>query len=188
MATSGSGRRRARRRWSALRRPQPREQQGLSQFARTTSRCYRRNMRITTTAVLCATAFTAVSPNLGRAQQPAPTIASRTAGFERRDGFIAMHVDPKSGKLLLELPRDSTRALLLVSQATGFGSNPIGIDRGASADEQVVRFERDGDRVLVVFENWRYRSSAATNADHRRTIAEAFPSSTIASMPILADE
>ena len=37
----------------------------------------------------------------------------------------------------------STRALLLVSQATGFGSNPIGIDRGASADDQAVRFERE---------------------------------------------
>jgi hypothetical protein len=122
------------------------------------------------------------------AQQPAATIASRTAGYEKRDGFIPMFVDAKSGKLLLELPGDSTRALLLIAQGTGFGSNPIGIDRGASADEHVVRFDREGDRVLVVFENWRYRTSALSNADHRRSVAEAFPPSIVASLPIQADE
>jgi hypothetical protein len=119
---------------------------------------------------------------------PAASIASKTTGFERRDGFLPLYVDTRSGKLLLELPRDSTRALLLISQATGLGSNPIGIDRGASADDQVVRFDREGDRVLVVFENWRYRSSAATNADHQRSVAEAFPASTVAAMPLLAEE
>jgi len=123
------------------------------------------------------------------AAQGAPnTIAGRTAGFERRDGFIPMWVDARSGKLYLELPRDSTRALLMVAQATGFGSNPIGIDRGASAGSDLVRFDREGDRVLVVFENWRYRSSATANRDHQRTIAEGFPSSTIASIPLLAEE
>lgn len=98
-----------------------------------------------------------------------------------------MYVDAKSGKLLLELPGDTTRALLLISQATGFGSNPVGIDRGASDNDHVVRFERDGDRVLVVFENWRYRTSAA-NADHQRSIAEAFPPSIVAALPIQAEE
>jgi hypothetical protein len=124
------------------------------------------------------------------AMQPAgpTTIASKTTGFERRDGFLPAYVDARSGKLLLELPRDSVRALLLISQATGLGSNPIGIDRGASADDQVVRFEREGERVVVVLENWRYRSSAAANAAHQRSIAEAFPASAIAAMPIMAEE
>lgn len=145
-------------------------------------------MRITNATRLCAALAFASAIAPATAQQTPTTIASRTAGFERRDGFIPVFVDAKSGKLLLELPGDSTRALLLVSQGTGFGSNPIGIDRGASADEQVVRFDRDGDRVLVVLENWRYRSSAMTNADHRRSVAEAFPTSTVASLPIQAEE
>ena len=122
------------------------------------------------------------------AGQVASSIASKTTGFERREGFIPVYVDARSGKLLLELPRDSARALLLISQATGLGSNPIGIDRGASADDHLVRFEREGDRVQVVLENWRYRSTATENADHQRTIREAFPSSTIAAMPLLAEE
>ena len=128
-----------------------------------------------------------LAPAVAAAQAPA-TIASKTTGFERRDGFIPVWVDARTGKLLLELPRDSTRALLLIAQATGLGSNPIGIDRGASADDHLVRFEREGDRVQAVLENWRYRTSALTNADHRRTVAEAFPVSTIAAMPLLAEE
>jgi hypothetical protein len=119
---------------------------------------------------------------------PATSIAAKATGFERREGFIPAYVDAKSGKLLLELPRDSVRALLLVSQATGLGSNPIGIDRGASDATHVVRFEREGDRVLAVLENWRYRSSDLRNAAHQRSVLEAFPSSTIAVLPVLAEE
>ena len=147
-------------------------------------------MTISTTTRLVLTAFAGISltATLAAAQTPANSIASKTTGFERRDGFLPLFLDEKSGKLLILLPGDSTRALLLVSQATGFGSNPIGIDRGASEDAQVVRFVREGDRVLVVFENMRYRSSDAANAAHQRTIAEAFPASTVAALPILADE
>jgi hypothetical protein len=119
------------------------------------------------------------------AQQPA-TIAARTAGLQRHDGFIPFYLNDRTGALWLEIPRDSTRALMLVTLATGLGSNPIGLDRGSGGEEQVTRFERSADRVLVIFENWHYRSSGG--ADNRRTVAEAFPPSTIAALPIVAEE
>lgn len=75
----------------------------------------------------------------------------------------------------------------MITQATGLGSNPIGIDRGSSGSTNVARFDRDGERVLVVLENWAYRSTSG-NADHARTVAEAFPSSTVAGVPLLAEE
>lgn len=125
-------------------------------------------------------AGTAPSPS---AQSP---IESKTAGFEKKDGFIPIYLDSKSGKIYLEIPRDSMRALMFVSLATGLGSNPIGLDRGAGFDNYVARFDRNGDRVLVVFENWNYRSSAANNPAHVRTIAESFPPSTPGSLPIIA--
>src|SRR5262245_46456862 len=122
------------------------------------------------------------------AQATPGAIAGKTTGMERREGYLTMYLDARSGKLLLELPRDSTRALLLISQATGLGSNPVGIDRGASDASHVVRFDRDGDHVLAVFENWGYRSSASRNAAHQRSVAEAFPPSTVASLPLVAEE
>ncbi|MFL5594924.1 MAG: zinc-dependent metalloprotease [Gemmatimonadaceae bacterium] len=108
--------------------------------------------------------------------------------MERRDGFIPLYLDPKQGKIFLEIPRDSMRALMFVSLATGLGSNPIGLDRGASGDSYVARFDRNGDRVLVVFENWNYRTSAIDNPAHSRTVLEAFPASTPAALPIIAQE
>ena len=107
--------------------------------------------------------------------------------MDRRDGFLPIYLDPHQGRILLELPHDSTRALLMITQATGLGSNPIGIDRGASGDTYVARFDRDGDRVLLVLENWAYRSSSGS-ADHVRSVTEAFPPSTVAALPLLADE
>jgi hypothetical protein len=108
--------------------------------------------------------------------------------LEKRDGFLPMYLDVRQGRLLFELPRDAFRSLLFITQATGLGSNPIGIDRGTSVDNQVVRFDRNGTRVLVVLENLTYRSSATGNPAHLRTIGEAFPASTIGSLPILAEE
>jgi len=136
----------------------------------------------------CAAATPRVNAPPAPAGDPsvAPTIAAATAGLEKRDGFIPLYLDAKQGKLLLELPRDSMRALLFVAEATGLGSNPVGLDRGADGASHVVRFDRDGERVLVVFENWNYRSSARDNPAHVRTVAESFPPSTVASVPLVA--
>src|SRR5256885_12064615 len=118
---------------------------------------------------------------------PSTTLAARTAGFERRDGFVPLYLDGRQGRLYAELPRETMRALFWVSLASGFGSNPVGLDRGASGDDQVVRFDRAGDRVLMVFENTRFRTSL-DNAAHRRSVDESFPASTVASLPVLAEE
>ena len=107
--------------------------------------------------------------------------------MEKRDGFIPMYIDNKAGKLLLELPRDTMTVLMFYGLATGLGSNPIGLDRGANGDNFIARFERNGERVLVVFENWNYRTSADDPA-HARTIAESFPPSTSGSLPLVAAE
>ena len=54
--------------------------------------------------------------------------------MERRDGFIPLYLDAGKGKIFLEIPRDSTRALMFVTLATGLGSNPIGLERGGSGN------------------------------------------------------
>jgi hypothetical protein len=143
---------------------------------------------LTSAASAASPALTAAQANQPGGQPPATSIAAKTAGFEKRDGFVPIYLDPRQGKILLEIPRDSLRALLLVSQATGLGSNPIGIDRGSDGEARVVRFDRDGERVLVVFENWGYRSSDSADAAHQRTVQEAFPPSTVAALPLVAQE
>lgn len=140
-------------------------------------------------SVLVASALFISSPAL--AQQAAAPVASgiagKTAGMEKRDGFIPIYLDNKQGKILLEIPRDSLRTLMFMTMATGLGSNPIGIDRGANGPENIARFDRNGDKVLVVFENWSYRTSL-NNPANARTIAESFPPSTVAALPLVAEE
>ena len=140
-----------------------------------------------TSLVRCA-AIAFLLPSLAHAQSPAPTsIAARTAGFERRDGFMPLYLDTKQGRLYAELPRGTNRALFWTSLASGFGSNPVGLDRGASGANEVVRFDRDGDKVLMVFENTAFRTSL-DNPAHRRSVEESFPPSTIAALPVVAEE
>lgn len=155
---------------------------------------HRRNEILLVATVFAATACaSAPSPPATAsatrpAAAPAPQIRTSTAGMERRDGFIPLYLDPKQGKIYLEISRDSMRALMFVTLATGLGSNPIGLDRGGGGDSYVARFDRSGDHVLVVFENWEYRTSAVDNAPHARTILESFPPSTPAALPLIAEE
>ncbi len=91
------------------------------------------------------------------AAQPARSIASQTAGMERHDGFIPFYYDEHTGKLLLEVQRLGQDFLYLPTLATGLGSNELGLDRGTTGDEAIVRFERFGPRVLLIRQNTRYR-------------------------------
>ena len=88
--------------------------------------------------------------------------------------------------MYLEIPRDSLRLLHFVNQATGLGSNPVGVDRGGGQMDNLARFERLADRVLLVYENTKYRSSGAS--DHARTVRESFPPSVVAALPLVAEE
>lgn len=136
----------------------------------------------------CASSSQSASTSPSPAAASPSTIAAKTAGLEKKDGFIPIYLDNKTGKIMLEIPRDSMRVLMFTGLATGLGSNPIGLDRGAGYDNYLARFDRNGDRMLVVFENWNYRSSATDNVAHVRTIAESFPPSTPGSLPIVAQE
>ena len=121
------------------------------------------------------------------ARQVGTDIAAATRTLEKRDGFLPVYLDGEQGRILLELPRDSMRVLAFFMLATGLGSNPVGLDRGADGPSQVARFERHGPRVHVVFENWSYRTSLG-DGDHARTVSESFPQSTVAALPLLAAE
>lgn len=99
--------------------------------------------------------------------------------------FIGVRVDADRNKVLLELsPERLNRDLLHQSVlATGFGANALGLDRGQTGGSAVVRFERQGKRVLLVRQNWSVRAQGA-DAAGQRAAAEAYPTSVIASFPI----
>ena len=143
-------------------------------------------------AFVCAVAlgvFTAVA--VGAAAQPPDSakraekigsIADRTAGMKKMDGFFPLYWDEAEGRLWLEVPRLDTEVIHYTGFGTGLGSNDIGIDRGALSGSRIVKFERVGPRLLMVQPNYAYRGSSG-NAAELRGIREAFARSVLWAFP-----
>lgn len=124
-------------------------------------------------AMLCASLAPAA-----RAQQPLPSIAEKTRGMEKKDGFLPLYWDAAAGKLWMEIPRMGQEMIYLVSLPAGMGSNDVGLDRGQLGDTRLVRFERTGPRVLMVQPNQGFRAVTA-NPDERRDVEDSFAQSVL---------
>jgi len=126
-----------------------------------------------------------------RAQQPpaAPgtSIAQRTTGLERHDGFVPFYVDAARNRVLIETPKLNEDLLYFVQVAKGLGNVDLGIDRGAGGASKVIYFERQGNRIAIVERNLRFRATSG-NAALQDGIEQSFASSVLASLPIEADE
>ena len=97
------------------------------------------------------------------------------------DGYIPVVWDTARGKLLLQVPAFDTDVLYYVSAATGGGSVELPFDRGIM-ETAVIRFQRAGNRVLVVETNTTYRATG--NAATAAGVADSFPTSVLASLPV----
>ncbi|HEX8088202.1 MAG TPA: hypothetical protein VF762_05080, partial [Blastocatellia bacterium] len=74
------------------------------------------------------------------------TIAAKTSGLQKLDGYVPLYWDAASGKLLMEITRFNAEMLYQVSLPTGVGSNPLGLDRGQLGNTSIVYFERIGPK------------------------------------------
>ncbi len=114
----------------------------------------------------------------GAAQTPPKkTIASVTDKLQKIDGYVPFYVDADAGKIYMEITRWDTEFLYLVSLPTGVGSNPIGLDRSQLGPSYVVKFERAGNKVLMVQPNYDFRASG--NVLQKRSVEESFARSVI---------
>src|SRR5215831_11885376 len=88
------------------------------------------------------------------------TIASRTAGLSKRDGFFPYYWDDKKGALLLEIsPQVLSREFLyFTGLGSGVGSIEVFADRSSFGHSAQCRLRRVGSRVLVVEENTNFRA------------------------------
>lgn len=134
-------------------------------------------------ALLLAALLLAALPALA---QPLPSIAEKTRGLERRDGFLPVYWDAATGKLYLEVPRLEADMLYSVALPAGLGSNDVGLDRGQLGGEKVVRFERVGPKVLLVEPNLRFRATT-DNPMERKAVEDAFAPSVVWGFTALAE-
>jgi len=127
-------------------------------------------------AVLALASLGPASP--AAAQQALPTIAAKTQGMTRIDGFLPLYWDQGAGKLWLEIDKLGQEMLYVVSLPNGIGSNDIGLDRGQIGGERIVRFDRVGPRVLMIQPNYEFRASSDNPAEVR-AVEQSFAQSVL---------
>jgi len=115
------------------------------------------------------------------------TITSRTAGMVRRDGFLPLYWDERTGKLYLEIPRMDQEFIYFTSLPWGVGSNDIGLDRNQLGRERLVTFTRSGPRVLLIEKNMNFRG-VTRDANEARGVEESFARSAIFGFTVEAQE
>jgi Met-zincin/Domain of unknown function (DUF5117) len=118
-----------------------------------------------------------------------PSVASRTSGLKKQDGFIPYYWDEKKGEILLELsPAALQREFLyLTGMGSGVGSTELFADRSSFGDDALCRFHRVGMRVLVIEENAGFRATHGSE-DLKQSVESSFPTSVLAALPIEAEQ
>jgi hypothetical protein len=117
---------------------------------------------------------------------PIGSIADRTAGMQKIDGYFPLYWDERTGSMFLEIPRFDTEFLFNSGLAAGLGSNDIGLDRGSGGGARLVLFQRVGPRVLLVQPNQSFRSSSA-NALERKSVEDSFAKSVLWGFAVAAE-
>ena len=117
----------------------------------------------------------------------AETIADKTATFRKMPGYFPLYWEEKQGKLWLEIDKFDTDFLYLNSLPAGMGSNDIGLDRGQVGGSRMARFERSGNKVLLVVPNVRYRA-VSNSPDERRAVEDSFAKSVIWGFKVEAED
>ena len=132
-----------------------------------------------------------LAPGFAHAQDSAatrkkiPTIETKTAGMQRLPGYFPLYWDADAGTLFMEISRLDTEVLHTTGLASGLGSNDIGLDRAAMTGARIVRFERVGQKVLMVQPNYAFRSSSSNPAEVAG-VRDAFARSVLWGFPLAA--
>src|SRR3954468_22136157 len=124
-----------------------------------------------------------------RGSQPVQTISARTAGLQKKDGFIPFYWDVRRGELLLELtPAALDREFLyFTGLGSGVGSLDTFADRSSLGGSYLARFMRVGPRVLLIEQNERFRATAGS-PELQHSVELSFPTSILTAMPVEAEQ
>src|SRR5208282_3870231 len=101
--------------------------------------------------------------------------------------YFNLYWDAKQGKLWLEIDKWSTEFLYQSGLPAGVGSNDIGLDRGQLGKTAIVRFDRSGNKVLLMEENLNYRA-VTSDEDERRAVRDSFAESALWGFTVAAEE
>jgi hypothetical protein len=92
------------------------------------------------------------------------------------EGFFNIYWDNQDGKVWLVIDKLNVEFLYINSLVTGLGSNDIGLDRGQFGDNRVVKFIKNGPRILLVQPNYSFRA-ISENPFEQKAVDDSFAQS-----------
>lgn len=137
------------------------------------------------TFLLFAALFAAGAGRAGAADAPSGSYASFTAGAQAQRGLFTIW--RKAGKVYLELRKDQLRSDFVetIVPGNGLGGNFVVWGNTDHLPAELVRFEREGDKIAVVWPNTNF---VANDAALRTSIARNFPQSVVGVGDIVAED
>ena len=142
-----------------------------------------RYLKIASLILILASCQTTNTPTTTPDQSSSNDIENFTSSMNKKEGFFNFYYDEEVGRLFLEVDKIDTEFLYVNSLAAGVGSNDIGLDRGQLGQERVVKFEKHGNKLLLIQPNYNYRA-VSDNQDEVKSVAEAFASSVLGGFEI----
>ena len=103
-------------------------------------------------------------------------IADKIQSMKAYTGYFNFYHDEANDKIYLEVNKLNQEFLYAYSLAQGVGNNDLGLDRGQLGNEQVVYFEKQGNKIFLVQPNTRYRANT-TNPLEKISVQQAFAKS-----------
>lgn len=114
------------------------------------------------------------------------SIAEKTKNMKSFNGFLNYYWDESTGKIWLQIDKLDQEILYQTSLPAGLGSNDIGLDRGVMGTTSVVKFNRVGNKVLMIEPNYSYRALSKDLAE-KRAVEQSFAQSTLWGFTIIAE-
>ncbi|TPV32424.1 zinc-dependent metalloprotease [Paucihalobacter ruber] len=103
------------------------------------------------------------------------------------EGYFKFYYEEATDKIYLEVKNLDQDFLYVNSLATGIGSNDIGLDRGQLGNTRVVKFQKAGNKLLLVQPNLDYRANTKNQLE-RKSIEQAFAKSVLFGFKILEEK
>lgn len=110
--------------------------------------------------------------------QKLSSIEDKTKNFQSYKGFFNFYWDATAGKLWMEIDRMDSEFLYHTSLPAGLGSNDVGLDKGMMGQTSIVRFNRVGNKILLVQSNYDFRA-ISPDAAERNAVTQSFAQSVI---------
>ncbi|WP_214071770.1 zinc-dependent metalloprotease [Mucilaginibacter sp. dw_454] len=118
----------------------------------------------------------------GAGAGPATSIAAVTTNMKKFDGFFNFYYDEKTARILLEIPKEKIDFEFLYVNTL-----PSGPNRGNIGGFRIVKFIKEGNKILMEQPNYDYRA-ISDNPYEVKAVQESFPMSIIFGFAPLAVE